>query len=578
MSSVALDICNSCFMLYNSTDHAPLILSCYHTYCRTCVDTFMFLNQQITCLSCSKVTQATSVSSLPQNPYLQPRDSISPLPPYLRKPSGSTVEDVYYSDSDEEKSNSGVSEELKRNLIINSQKNNINLISEILDTNMQSIQKSKSARKLKNETLNETLSAVERLKSKLENDIKNNKKEAKIIIDIEKKSITLSKQFTEVNGTDYNSIKFIYQEGSKIQKILKAEVDVSNVHMLERAICQSTVKINFDKADPFLTDLKAENDQIYMKLSTSLENDSELIFLSTFMLKSLFTDKIATHNKCYKNLSEIEYDQMPFRQFEDLGKFMNVTEAMSNPINSEVKVKMPISAKSSEWNVFSSKINNNVAGQATNTFPGKPVSFSDMAKKQATPAAAVVKRIPFPEKTIAQTNRPHCFFKMQVDNHPPFRVVFELRPDMAPKMVENFVKLCKGLPNGRGYNGSKIYRAKDDDHLLGGDFENNDGTGGHSAFEERYVLAEQCPLRDHKGAIRMRGQERTMDGRCKIGSQFMIWVGDLEYKEYRFTLVFGKVVEGFDQLQEISRIKAVQKSPTSWVLRQTVNVIDSGVL
>ncbi len=35
---------------------------------------------------------------------------------------------------------------------------------------------------------------------------------------------------------------------------------------------------------------------------------------------------------------------------------------------------------------------------------------------------------------------------------------------------------------------------------------------------------------DHKGAIRMKGLERTADGRCRIGSQFMIWVGDLEYK------------------------------------------------
>jgi cyclophilin family peptidyl-prolyl cis-trans isomerase len=201
-----------------------------------------------------------------------------------------------------------------------------------------------------------------------------------------------------------------------------------------------------------------------------------------------------------------------------------------------------------------------------------------MAKKQANPGATVIKRIPFPEKTIAQTNRPHCFFKIQVDNETPFRVVLELRPDMAPKMVDNFVKLCKGLPNGMGYKGSNIYRAKGDDHLLGGDFENNDGTGGHSSFEERYVLAEQCPLRDHKGAIRMRGQERTMDGRCKIGSQFMIWVGDLDYKEYRFTLVFGKVVEGFNQLLEVSRIKAVQKSPTSWILKQSVKIVDSGTL
>ena len=82
-----------------------------------------------------------------------------------------------------------------------------------------------------------------------------------------------------------------------------------------------------------------------------------------------------------------------------------------------------------------------------------------------------------------------------MDNETPFRVVFELRPDMAPKMADNFIKLCKGLPDGRGYKGSKIFRAKANDHILGGDFENDDGTGGHSAYDEKYFLAEQCPLK-----------------------------------------------------------------------------------
>jgi hypothetical protein len=41
---------------------------------------------------------------------------------------------------------------------------------------------------------------------------------------------------------------------------------------------------------------------------------------------------------------------------------------------------------------------------------------------------------------------------------------------------------------------------------------------------------ESVFFQDHKGAIRMKGLERTADGRCRIGSQFMIWVGDLEYK------------------------------------------------
>ena len=74
-------------------------------------------------------------------------------------------------------------------------------------------------------------------------------------------------------------------------------------------------------------------------------------------------------------------------------------------------------------------------------------------------------------------------------------MVFELRPDMAPKMVKNFVELCKGLDDGRGYQGSRIFRAKANDHILGGDFENDDGTGGRSAYDEKYFLAEQCPLK-----------------------------------------------------------------------------------
>ena len=67
-------------------------------------------------------------------------------------------------------------------------------------------------------------------------------------------------------------------------------------------------------------------------------------------------------------------------------------------------------------------------------------------------------------------------------------------------------------------------------------------------------------------------------GGVKIGSQFFIWLGDIEYKEYRFTLVFGKVVEGFKQLLEVSRIKGVQKSSESWVLKQSVKIVDSGVI
>ena len=91
----------------------------------------------------------------------------------------------------------------------------------------------------------------------------------------------------------------------------------------------------------------------------------------------------------------------------------------------------------------------------------------------------------------------------------------------------------------------QIFRCLPDERIEGGDFEKNDGTGGHSAFTERNFLAEQVeldgcttartmytmfqcvkslsmifcvkvPLPDAKGAIRMRGAERLENGRCKV--------------------------------------------------------------
>jgi len=181
------------------------------------------------------------------------------------------------------------------------------------------------------------------------------------------------------------------------------------------------------------------------------------------------------------------------------------------------------------------------------------------------------------EKIFSETNRPHCFFDISARGAESFRIVIRVRPDKAPYMSENFIQLCQGK-QGFGYKGSKFFRCKGDDHVVTGDFENNDGSGGRSAFNTRLFLAEQCPLKDHKGAVRMRGMERTIDGRCKVGSQFMIWVGDILYKEYKYTLVFGEVTQGLEQLQDISRIGMMFSAKETWLLKEDVVIVNCGVL
>jgi len=79
MSAGEVDTCNSCLVGYNNKDRIPKILSCYHTYCRSCLEQFMFQDSVITCLSCGKTTPAESVSSLPENPYLRPKQRSPPV-------------------------------------------------------------------------------------------------------------------------------------------------------------------------------------------------------------------------------------------------------------------------------------------------------------------------------------------------------------------------------------------------------------------------------------------------------------------------------------------------------------------
>ena len=58
----------------------------------------------------------------------------------------------------------------------------------------------------------------------------------------------------------------------------------------------------------------------------------------------------------------------------------------------------------------------------------------------------------------------------------------------------------------------------------------------------------------------------------------MIWVGDIDYKEYKYTLVFGDVVQGLDRLQQISRIGMIYAGNETWLLKGDVVIRNCGVL
>ncbi|PSN47603.1 hypothetical protein C0J52_04585 [Blattella germanica] len=188
------------------------------------------------------------------------------------------------------------------------------------------------------------------------------------------------------------------------------------------------------------------------------------------------------------------------------------------------------------------------------------------------------KSILYKEAGILNSNI-RCFFNISIGGQKKGRIIVELRPDIAPKMCANFVALCTG-ELGYGYKGNKIFKALANDHIVAGDFEKNDGTGGHSIFNNKGLfVADNSSLPDEKGALRMRGMGMdSATGGGLVGSQFHIWVGDRDFRTYKKTLVIGYVVEGLDLCRFISNLKTYKNSQGTYVIGNNVLIDNCGKL
>ncbi|XP_064610177.1 peptidyl-prolyl cis-trans isomerase D-like isoform X1 [Liolophura sinensis] len=167
------------------------------------------------------------------------------------------------------------------------------------------------------------------------------------------------------------------------------------------------------------------------------------------------------------------------------------------------------------------------------------------------------------------------FFDVQIAGENAGRIVFELFTKEVPKTAENFRALCtgeKGVGETTGkplyFKGCPFHRIIKGFMIQGGDFSNQDGTGGESIYGDKFEDEGFHFKHDKPFLLSMANA-----GANTNGSQFFITTVPTPHLDDKH-VIFGKVIKGFNVVRELEHTETGENDRPA----QPCVISDCGVL